>query len=66
MKGKYFNYENLGLDIENGTHRTKLKCTVNPFLRLMQFWTNRPFVIYSLVENLEFIRYGFGRIYYER
>ena len=51
-------------------HNTKLKCIVNPVLRWIQFWTDRPYVIFSrfLVINGEpkhFLRYGFGRIKYK-
>lgn len=31
-------------------HKTKLKCTINPILRKIQFFTDKPWVIASLVE----------------
>jgi len=49
-------------------HRTPLKCIINPILRFIQFWTNKPFVIYFECEEIDgrwyFIKYGFGRIEY--
>lgn len=49
-------------------HRTPLKCIINPILRFIQFYTNKPFVIYSECEEIDgkwhFIKYGFGRIEY--
>lgn len=55
-------------------HRTPLKCFINPILRKIQFWTDKPFVIYSNTEFFEmnfvktphFISYGFGRIKYKK
>ena len=55
-------------------HRTPLKCFINPILRKIQFWTDKPFVIYSNTEFFEmnfvktphFIGYGFGRIKYKK
>jgi hypothetical protein len=48
-------------------HKTRLKCTVNPVLRVLQFWSKRPYVIYSKFDNEDielknFLGYGFGRI----
>ena len=45
-------------------HKTLLKCTINPILRILQFWTDRPYVIYSNfdIEKDKFLGYGFGRI----
>jgi len=49
-------------------HRIPLKCLVNPILRKLQFWTDKPFVIYSDCEKVNgswhFKRYGFGRVKY--
>lgn len=47
-------------------HKTLLKCTVNPILRCLQFWTWKPYVIYSRfdIEREKFLGYGFGRITY--
>jgi hypothetical protein len=46
-------------------HSTRLKRIVNPVLRKLQFWTDKPFVIYSTFENDKFIRYGFGRVWFQ-
>ena len=45
-------------------HSTRLKRIVNPVLRKLQFWTRRPFLIYSVIEieNNKFLYYGFGRV----
>ena len=48
-------------------HRSPLKCTVNPVLRFIQFWTNKPYVISSVcgkcpVNGYYFIKYRFMRV----
>lgn len=52
------------------THRTPLKCIVNPILRRIQFWTDRPWVITSLMkevdDRLTFVRYEFHRVLWYR
>jgi len=61
-------------------HKTKLKLIVNPVLRKLQFWTNKPYVICSITDfefpesNLTskpsavpiFRKYGFKPIRYFR
>ena len=71
MKSKddYFAYN---FEHDCWMHKTPLKCLVNPILRFIQFWTDRPFVIYSNVEFIEmdfvrtphFLGYGFGKVKY--
>lgn len=50
------------------THRTLLKITVNPILRLLQFWTWKPYVIGSIMDEVNgewiFLRYTFSRVRY--
>lgn len=48
-------------------HRPLLKVIVNPVLRKLQFWTDRPWVITSICDRDEsgkyyFKRYGFDRV----
>lgn len=66
-KDKYFVYDS---EHKCWTHRTPLKCFVNPILRFIQFYTDAPFVIYSECEEnngkWHFIKYGFGKIKYFR
>jgi len=45
-------------------HRSTLKLTVNPILRKLQFFTNKPFVIASKFENGLFVKYKFMRVRY--
>lgn len=65
QKDDYFVYNE---EYDCWMHRTPLKCVINPILRFIQFWTNKPFVIYSECEKIDgkqhFIKYGFGRIEY--
>ena len=65
QKDDYFIYNK---EYDCWTHRTPLKCIINPILRFIQFYTNKPFVIYSECEEIDgkwhFIKYGFGRIEY--
>lgn len=64
-KDFYFVYN---LEYNCWMHRTPLKYLVNPILRKLQFWTDKPFVIYSDCEKVNgswhFKRYGFGRVKY--
>lgn len=56
------------LVFENGCwkHKHPIKLIINPILRKLQFFTNRPYVITSLFnENrTKFIRFGFSRVRY--
>lgn len=45
-------------------HKTKLKLFINPMLRKLQFFTNKPYVIASYFENNKFIKYQFKRVRY--
>lgn len=50
-------------------HKTWFKCFFNPILRRIQFWTDRPYVIYSNVSfdevgGIKVLGYGFGRVKY--
>jgi len=49
-------------------HRTPLKVFLNPILRFIQFWTDTPYVIASVVEFKEvspvFLNYEFKRVKY--
>ena len=65
MKNKYV--------IENGrvVHKTLLKCILNPILRKLQFYTDRPYVIASIskycpVNGWCFLGYKFTRVKYFR
>ena len=63
-KDKYFVYSK---QYKCWMHRSPLKLIINPFLRFIQFWTDKPFVIYSHTEfdkngKPHFLKYGFGRI----
>lgn len=66
-KDKYFVYNS---KYDCWMHKTPLKCFVNPILRFIQFYTDKPFVIYSECEKnnekWHFIKYGFGRVKYFR
>lgn len=46
------------------THKTKLKCRINPILRFIQGYTNNPYVIVSIFKNDKFIKYSFKRMLY--
>jgi len=49
---------------ENGRpimHRTWFKLLLNPLLRRIQFWTSRPYVIASHIENGRVVRYSVCR-----
>ena len=44
-------------------HKTWSKCLINPVLRKIQFWTDKPFVIASkITDEHEFVRYAFKRV----
>lgn len=44
-------------------HKSWSKCVVNPVLRKIQFWTNKPFVLASkITNNHEFVRYSIQRV----
>jgi len=66
-KDKYFVYNS---KYDCWMHKTPLKCLINPILRFIQFYTDKPFVIYSECEKnnekWHFIKYGFGRVKYFR
>lgn len=51
-------------------HRTPLKCFLNPILRKLQFWTDEPYVISSVVNFKNdipyFEKYTLARVKYER
>lgn len=48
-------------------HRTVLKVIVNPILRSLQFWTDRPYVIASVIKVVHgrpvFVKYHVMRCY---
>lgn len=64
-KDKYFVYD---AKYDCWMHKTPLKIILNPILRLIQFWTDEPFVVYSECEKQNgtwhFLRYGFGKVKY--
>jgi hypothetical protein len=49
-------------------HRHPLKLIINPILRNIQFFTNRPYVMASVTEFIDgvphFIKFGFYRVAY--
>ncbi len=47
------------------THKTKLKCIINPILRLIQFYTDDPYVIVSIFENDKFTKYIVKKMKYK-
>ena len=58
----------------NLRHITYLKLILNPVLRLLQFYTDKPYVIASIVqfndshdphEIPEFIKYSFSKVQYK-
>jgi hypothetical protein len=70
---RYFYKPNSWFEYTDGgwIHSTPLKRTVNPLLRYIQFWTDRPLVIASYVdfdgENIpNFKKYVLKRVKYER
>jgi hypothetical protein len=48
------------------THKTKLKCLINPVLRKLQWFTDKPYVIVSKFKTNLFIGYTFKRIKYSK
>lgn len=48
-------------------HRTRLKIIVNPILRVLQFWSNTPYVIASnvVIERKKFLGYTLRRVAYK-
>lgn len=50
-------------------HKTLLKCIVNPILRKIQWWTNKPYVITSVGKVIDnkfvFESYIFKRMQYK-
>lgn len=66
-----FDYDKCYVQIEgNWCHRTWLKCIVNPILRFIQFWTDKPYVIASITEFKDglpyFKHYSFERVKYSK
>jgi hypothetical protein len=45
-------------------HKTRLKLVINPVLRKIQYWTDKPYVIASCFEKKEFITYKIQRVQY--
>lgn len=43
-------------------HRTWFKVVFNPVLRVLQFWTEHPYVIVSNIENNKCVGYGIRRV----
>jgi hypothetical protein len=61
---KYYIFED-----EMWKHKPPLKLFVNPILRKLQFWTDKPLVIASITEFTEdgtpyFVRYKLKRLRY--
>jgi len=56
--------------VEYKQHKTKLKCFVNPILRKIQFFTDRPWVIASqfLIIDSDYylVGYSFERVLYHK
>ena len=50
----------------NKVHSTPLKRLINPTLRKLQLHTNEPYVIYSVFNGGKFVKYGFGRIRFNK
>ena len=64
-----FGYDKCYVQIEGcWCHRTWLKCIVNPILRFIQFWTDKPYVISSITEFKDglpyFQHYSLQRVKY--
>ncbi len=45
MKDYYVKHDNV-----NWCHRHPIKIVINPMLRFIQFWTDKPYVIASITE----------------
>jgi hypothetical protein len=68
---KYIKLENSFVRWENGNygHCSLLKIVVNTFLRLLQFYSCKPYVIASIVSitpKLKFHKYEINRVRYQR
>lgn len=48
-KDEYFHYHNS----EGYSHRSPVKSILNPVLRAVQFWSNRPYVIATDVDFMD-------------
>lgn len=62
----YFVYDE---EYKEWRHKTPLKCFINPILRKIQFWTDKPFVIASICDVSEnnkpvFLKYTIKRVKY--
>ena len=67
----YYKKKGFGLIDNTIVHKTKLKCFINPLLRCIQCFTDRPYVITSMIsrDNNEcylFEGYTFKRVKYIR
>lgn len=51
-------------EITYTNHRTKVKCIINPILRKIQFFTNKPYVIASVTDHGYFLYYKIMRVLY--
>jgi len=51
----------LKTELNSEIHRIWFKNILNPVFRIVQFWTNRPCVIVSKVEECKVVGYGFRR-----
>lgn len=62
---KYYVYNK---DFKIWMHKSPLKLVLNPILRKIQWFTDRPYVIVSQTEFIDdkpnFIKYGIKRVYY--
>ena len=48
-------------------HRSRIKCIINPVLRKLQYYTNKPYVIASFITDKgEFSHYVVKRVEYVR
>lgn len=69
MKAGDINKYYVKLENDKWVHRHPVKVVINPILRTIQFWTNKPYVIASDTEfknnNPTFIKFRFCRVYYE-
>lgn len=48
------------------THSTTLKHIVNPILRILQFYTKRPYVLVSVLDGPYFVGYQIKKMEYDR
>ena len=49
-------------DVTSATHCIWFKNIFNPILRAIQMWTDRPYVIVTMVKGNEIVGYGFRRV----